>query len=145
MALKSSSTTSKTPLFLFHPGVGEIPVFLALVKHLPERPVYAFRAKGFNAGEGFFCSLEEMVSTYVSAIRTQQPHGPYALAGCSFGGMLAFATAKRLEAAGEQVSFCAIFNLPPHTSGACVSWTGCSVCYTWHFSQDSCKRRQWTI
>ena len=33
-----------TPLFLFHPGVDEILIFLTLVQHLLNRPVYAFRA-----------------------------------------------------------------------------------------------------
>ncbi|MFD6455889.1 thioesterase domain-containing protein, partial [Nocardia sp. NPDC060220] len=43
-----------------------------------------------------------------------QPHGPYALAGYSFGAAVAFEIAKRLEAEGERVDFLGSFNLPPH-------------------------------
>ncbi len=76
------SQGSKTPLWLFHPGVGE--------------------------------TIGETVRTYHDAIKTQQPQGPYALAGYSFGSMLAFETAKILEGNGDDVRFLASLNLPPH-------------------------------
>ncbi|KAJ5196059.1 Thioesterase, partial [Penicillium cf. viridicatum] len=47
-------TTVKTPLWLFHPGVGEILVFLALAQHFPDRPIYAMRPRGFNSGDETF-------------------------------------------------------------------------------------------
>ena len=112
VALQTSG--HKTPLWLVHPGVGEILVFLNLSKCLTERPVYAFRARGFNHGESFFESIPEIVSTYKAAIRIVQPHGPYAIAGYSFGAMLAFEVAKMLESEGEEVPFLGSFNLPPY-------------------------------
>ncbi|MCE7007117.1 non-ribosomal peptide synthetase [Kibdelosporangium philippinense] len=105
----------KIPLFCVHPGVGEVLVFVNLAKYLiHERPFYALRARGFNPGERPFGSFEEMVHTYVDAIRKVQPHGPYAIAGYSFGAAVAFEIAKLLEAAGERVDFLGSFNLPPH-------------------------------
>ncbi|MGW5422563.1 alpha/beta fold hydrolase [Streptomyces sp. NPDC003943] len=105
----------KTPLFCVHPGVGEVLVFVNLAKYfVGDRPFYALRARGFNPGEKPFESFEEMVSTYVAAIREKQPHGPYALAGYSYGGAVAFEMAKVLEAEGEKVDFVGSFNLPPH-------------------------------
>ncbi|KAI4158543.1 MAG: hypothetical protein LQ342_007325, partial [Letrouitia transgressa] len=104
----------KTPLWLVHPGVGEVLVFLNLSRYLTERPVYALRARGFNPGETFFESIPEIVSTYKAAIRNIQPHGPYAIAGYSFGAMLAFEIGKTLESEGEAVPFLGSFNLPPH-------------------------------
>jgi len=112
---------SKTPLWLFHPGVGEILVFLNLAKFIDDRPVYALRARGFNEGEGFFQSVEGAVQTYFRTIKKHQPHGPYAIAGYSFGSMVAFETAKLLEAAKPdarsaqpEVAFLGCLNLPPH-------------------------------
>jgi acyl-CoA synthetase (AMP-forming)/AMP-acid ligase II/thioesterase domain-containing protein/acyl carrier protein len=106
---------TKTPLFCVHPGVGEVLVFVNLAKYFAsDRPFYALRARGFNEGEEPFGTFEEMVTTYVAAIRARQPHGPYALAGYSYGGAVAFEIAKVLEADGEQVDFCGSFNLPPH-------------------------------
>ncbi|MEU8822744.1 non-ribosomal peptide synthetase [Streptomyces sp. NPDC048636] len=105
----------KTPLFCVHPGVGEVLVFVNLAKYfVGDRPFYALRARGFNEGEKPFASFEEMVDTYVRAIRARQPHGPYAVAGYSYGGAVAFEIAKALEAEGERVDFIGSFNLPPH-------------------------------
>lgn len=105
---------TKTPLWLVHPGVGEILVFLNLAKTFTDRPIYALRAKGFNAGDEVFGSLEEVISTYYEHIKRTQPHGPYAIAGYSFGAMLVFEVIKRLEANGDKVKFFGSFNLPPH-------------------------------
>ena len=62
----------KTPLWLVHPGVGEVLVFINLARHITERPVYALRARGFNAGETPFESIEEAVMTYHTAIKEVQ-------------------------------------------------------------------------
>jgi acyl-CoA synthetase (AMP-forming)/AMP-acid ligase II/thioesterase domain-containing protein len=106
---------SKTPLFCVHPGVGEVLVFVNLAKYfVHERPFYALRARGFNPGEKPFESFAEMARTYADAIRAKQPHGPYAIAGYSFGAAVAFEVAKLLEAEGERVDFLGSFNLPPH-------------------------------
>ncbi|MGI5531144.1 alpha/beta fold hydrolase [Streptomyces syringium] len=105
----------KTPLFCVHPGVGEVLVFVNLAKYfVGDRPFYALRARGFNEHEKPFASFTEMVDTYVAAIRSRQPHGPYAVAGYSYGGAVAFEIAKVLEAEGERVDFVGSFNLPPH-------------------------------
>jgi len=104
----------KTPLWLVHPGVGEVLVFINLAKHIKDRPVYALRARGFNAGEIPFESIQEAVMTYYAAIKETQPNGPYAIAGYSYGSMLAFETAKILEGNGNEVGFLGSFNLPPH-------------------------------
>jgi thioesterase domain-containing protein/acyl carrier protein len=105
----------KTPLFCIHPGVGEVLVFVNLAKYfVGDRPFYALRARGFNHGETLFTSFEEMVDIYVQAIRARQPHGPYAIAGYSYGAAVAFEIAKQLESVGERVDFVGSFNLPPH-------------------------------
>jgi acyl-CoA synthetase (AMP-forming)/AMP-acid ligase II/thioesterase domain-containing protein/acyl carrier protein len=97
---------SKTPLFCVHAGSGEVLVFLNLARYFAnERPFYALRARGFVPGERYFASFDEMVQEYVTAIRQRQPHGPYALAGYSYGGPVAFEIAKALEIAGQRVAF----------------------------------------
>jgi len=113
VSLQLSGT--KTPLFCVHPGVGEVLVFVNLAKYfVNERPFYALRARGFNEGEDYFASFDEMVQTYVEAIRRRQPRGPYAVSGYSYGGAVAFEIAKVLESRGERVDFIGSFNLPPH-------------------------------
>jgi thioesterase domain-containing protein/acyl carrier protein len=111
-------TGDGTPLFCVHPGLGEVLVFVNLAKYFTgDRPFHALRARGFGKGETHFASFDEMVATYVAAIRRTQPDGPYAVAGYSYGGAVAFEIAKRLEAEGDEVKFVGIFNLPPSISG----------------------------
>ena len=124
----------KTPLWLVHPGVGEILVFLGLSKCMDDRPVYALRARGFD-GDPYFSSIDEAVTTYYTAIKQRQPQGPYAIAGYSFGTMLAFEISKRLELGGDssEVAFLGSFNLPPHIKWRMrqLDWTACllHLCY----------------
>ncbi|KAL8705815.1 MAG: hypothetical protein Q9201_001102 [Fulgogasparrea decipioides] len=105
---------TKTPLWLVHPGVGEILVFLNLAKYIVDRPVYALRARGFDEGETYFEDIPEVIQTYHTAIKEKQPEGPYAIAGYSYGAMIAFNITKVLESNGDKVPFLGVFNLPPH-------------------------------
>ena len=59
-------TGSKIPLILAHPGGGEILIWLNLLKYLPDRPIYALRIRGMQAGEEYFRSMDEMIE-YVFA------------------------------------------------------------------------------
>lgn len=131
VTLRSGGT--KTPLWLVHPGVGEVLVFINLAWHLAddERPIYALRARGFELGQTQFSSIAETVDTYVSALLDRQPSGPYAIAGYSYGAMLAFEIAKKLDsldtAPGRGVKFLGSFNLPPHIKSRMrqLSWNIC--------------------
>ncbi|KAF4633294.1 hypothetical protein G7Y89_g4830 [Cudoniella acicularis] len=125
------SSGTKTPLWLVHPGVGEVLVFVGLAQHLADddRPVYALRARGFEPGQPGFSSINEVVDTYAAAIRRRQPRGPYALAGYSYGTMLAFQIAKKLD----MVCFLGSFNLPPHIKSRMrqLNWNMCLLHLTY--------------
>ena len=108
-----SSEGDGTPLWLVHPGVGEILIFLRLARFLTDRPVHALRARGFD-GEPFFQSVQECVSTYYDDIKRVQPEGPYAILGYSYGSTLTFELTKRLEQSGETVKFCGLIDQPPY-------------------------------
>lgn len=105
---------SKQPLFLLHPGAGEFLCWIGLLKYLPDRPIYALRAKGLHPGEGTFDGLQDLLDTYYQAIRRTQPKGPYAFLGYCFGGLLCFELTKMFEAAGESVVFCSGIDNPPN-------------------------------
>ncbi|KAG2745464.1 atromentin synthetase [Suillus brevipes Sb2] len=120
-------TGNKTPIFFVHPGVGEVLIFVNLAKYFQnERPFYALRARGFEPGHPFFTSMDEMVSCYAAAVKRTQPTGPYAIAGYSYGGVVAFEVAKRIEAMGDEVKFTGLINIPPHIADRMheIDWTG---------------------
>jgi thioesterase domain-containing protein len=119
-------TGNKTPIFMVHTGVGEVLIFVYLAKYFQnERPFYAFRARGFEPGHPFFGSMDEMVSSYAASVKRMQPHGPYAIAGYSYGGVVAFEVAKRLEAMGDEVKFTGVINILPHIADCMheIDWT----------------------
>lgn len=105
---------SKPPVYLVHPGVGEVLIFINLARILnDDRPVYALRARGFEAGETPPSSMQEMVEIYADAIVKNNPTGPYYLAGYSFGAGIAFEIGKLLETRGKVVPWLGVLNLPP--------------------------------
>lgn len=129
VVLRSGGT--KTPLWLVHPGVGEVLVFVGLAQHMAadDRPIYALRARGFEPGQSRFADINEAVTVYIAAVRQKQSCGPYAIAGYSYGAMIAFEMAKRLDTGGtkEAVGFLGSFNLPPHIKMRMrqLSWNMC--------------------
>ena len=58
-------------------------------------------------------SLVSVAEDYVREIRSVRPHGPYALAGWSVGGVLAQEIAAALQAAGEEVTVLALLDAYP--------------------------------
>jgi thioesterase domain-containing protein/acyl carrier protein len=61
-----------------------------------------------------FKNLQSMASCYVKAICKEKPHGPYALTGYSFSGMLAFEVARQLVELGKEVRLLAIIDTGPN-------------------------------
>jgi thioesterase domain-containing protein len=107
-------TGRKTPLFCVHPGTGDVLSFVNLAKYFAnERPFYALRARGFDEGDECFRTFDDMVFSYADAMRRRQPRGPYAVAGYSYGGPVAFEIAKVLESRGEHVAFVGSIDMPP--------------------------------
>jgi amino acid adenylation domain-containing protein len=98
------------PLFLFHPGDGELHHY----RHLAPRLEPRLRCFGLQAPETVssrgFGTFEARLAAYVEDVRAVQPHGPYRLAGYSFGGYPALGVAAALEAAGEEVALLAFFD-----------------------------------
>jgi thioesterase domain-containing protein len=99
------------PLFCVHGAGGDVQCFFPLARHLgAEQPCYGLQAIGLAPGEEPLASVEEMAALYVGAVRRVRAHGPYLLAGWSFGGLVAFEMAQRLRAAGEDVDLLALLD-----------------------------------
>ena len=102
---------SKMPLYIVHGAGMNVLLFNALARNMDaEQPVYGLQARGLNGVDEPLDRIEDMAAHYLAAIRAQNPTGPYALAGFSFGGLIAFEMAKQLLALGEEVRFLAMFD-----------------------------------
>jgi acetoacetyl-CoA synthetase len=97
--------SDRRPLFIAPGMSGDVLGLRGLALQLRgERAVYGLRGRGFDDGQTPWRRIEEMAE-HVGNIRTIRPTGPYALAGYSLGGAVAFEIARRLRAAGESMDF----------------------------------------
>jgi amino acid adenylation domain-containing protein len=95
---------NKTPLFIVHGAGLHVLNFVNLIKYFDEnQPVYGIEGTTKEYNE-WYESIESMAAHYVAAIIKINPKGPYALAGFSFGGVVAFEMARQLKEQGKTVS-----------------------------------------
>jgi amino acid adenylation domain-containing protein len=111
------------PLFLVHQINGDLVLYRELARALAgERPLYGLQALGLEDRATPHESIEAMAAHYLREIRVVQAHGPYAIAGHSTGGLIAFEMAQQLSRAGERVEFLAIIDADAAlASGRCLS------------------------
>ncbi|MGW7276659.1 thioesterase domain-containing protein, partial [Streptomyces sp. NPDC054864] len=104
----------ESPLFCAHPVLGLSWCYSGLIQHVPSSvPVIGLQARGMFEDAPLPGSIEEMARDYAQLIRSVQPSGPYRLLGWSYGGLVAHATAVRLQDEGEQVSLLALIDAYP--------------------------------
>jgi amino acid adenylation domain-containing protein len=100
------------PLFCIHGGDGGVLFYRDLAAKLPPgRPLLAIESPALAAEEEALpVPVGETAAAYVAALREHQLHGPFHLAGYSYGGLLVLEIARRLIAAGETVAFAGLFD-----------------------------------
>ncbi len=109
------------PLFIAHSLAGTVFELWALAREMDcHCTVYGIQARGLREGEVSNNSVEDMAVDYVEQIRSVQPDGPYALAGFSLGGLIAFAMGQRLLQYGEKVELLALVD--SHVDEQCLTF-----------------------
>lgn len=102
---------SKPPLFCVHPAGGHAICYYDLSRCLDkDQPFYGLQAWGLEEGQQPYATAEEMAAFYLKTIKAHFPHGPYRLAGWSFGGLIAFELAQQFRAQGDEVALLALFD-----------------------------------
>jgi acetoacetyl-CoA synthetase len=104
------------PLFVVNALLPLRPVVLRLRTN---RPILGLEERGMEPREDPETRIEYMAQTFVDTIRSVQPHGPYALVGYSFSGLVAFEMARRLTMLGEEVDTLALID--PEVHHSCLS------------------------
>lgn len=101
----------KMPLYIVHGAGLNVLLFNTLAMNMdPNQPVYGLQARGLNGIDEPFNRMEDIAAHYIKEILAQNPEGPYALAGYSFGGIIAYEMAKQLDRMGKQVKMLAMFD-----------------------------------
>ncbi|TWI96343.1 amino acid adenylation domain-containing protein [Mucilaginibacter frigoritolerans] len=102
---------SKMPLYIVHGAGLNVLLFNALAMNMDEeQPVYGLQAKGLNGIDEPLDVMEEIAANYNAEIIAQNPDGPYALAGYSLGGTIAYEMARQLMEMGKEVKMLALFD-----------------------------------
>ena len=104
----------RAPFFLLHRARGHLLPYQQLVQHLSsDLPLYGLQAVERAPDMPLHTTIEEMAEHQIAVMRRVQPSGPYRFGGSSFGGVLAFEIARRLEQQGERVSLLALLDTDP--------------------------------
>ena len=120
---------SKVPVYIIH-GIGlNLLNFSGLVAHTdPDQPIYGLQAKGLDGTEEPLDKMEDIAAHYIAEVLEHNPTGPYAIAGYSFGGYVAYEMAQQLTAMGKEVKMLAMFDtdaralINHHTAMGRVIW-----------------------
>ncbi|AYL95862.1 non-ribosomal peptide synthetase [Mucilaginibacter celer] len=114
---------SKMPLYIVHGAGLNVLLFNALAINMDaDQPVYGLQAKGLNGIDEPLSEIKDIAAHYIGAIQAQNPNGPYALAGYSFGGIIAWEMTRQLEAQGKQVKMLAMFDTYAYRSPFFDPW-----------------------
>lgn len=114
---------NKMPLYMVHGAGLNVLLFNTLASNMsPDQPVYGLQAKGLNGIDEPLDNIEDIAAHYIAAIMEQNPSGPYALAGYSFGGIIAYEMARQLEALGKEVKMLAMFDTYAYRSPFYDPW-----------------------
>ncbi|AKD55177.1 non-ribosomal peptide synthetase [Spirosoma radiotolerans] len=102
---------SKTPIYIIH-GIGlNLLNFSGLVSYMDaEQPIYGLQALGLDGVDEPLDNMEAIAAHYLTEVIDQNPTGPYAIAGYSFGGYVALEMARQLKAMGKEVKLVAMFD-----------------------------------
>jgi iron transport multicopper oxidase len=109
---KRSNPTSAGNFFLFPDGSGSPFSYAALEPISPDFDVYGLVCPFIDSPDDYTGGIEATVKIYLSAIRDQQPHGPYHFGGWSVGGVLAYEASRQLIEAKQKVQSLILIDAP---------------------------------
>lgn len=111
--LRTGAAATKPPLFGIHGIGGGVLFYREIAESLDaDIPVYGLQSLGMDGIQTPLERVEDMATLYIKEMRQVQRHGPYHLAGYSFGGFIALEMAVQLQAVGETVAFLAMLDAP---------------------------------
>jgi amino acid adenylation domain-containing protein len=110
--LVSLTSGSKPPLFLAHPGGGNVSCYRELSRLLDDRPVFGLQHRGACAErlEGNRETVESLAAEYLAAVMKEQPTGVLHFGGWSFGGLVAYEMACQAVRQGREVGLVAVID-----------------------------------
>ncbi|KAH8423424.1 polyketide synthase [Aspergillus melleus] len=109
---RRSNLSSNKQLFLFPDGSGSPASYAQFENLSPDFEVYGLFCPYLKIPQAETNGLAATVGIYISAIRENQPHGPYHLGGWSIGGVYAYEASNRLVQMREHVALLLLIDSP---------------------------------
>ncbi|MGE5340127.1 MAG: amino acid adenylation domain-containing protein [Candidatus Omnitrophota bacterium] len=108
-------------LFLIHDGTGEVEGYIEFCKHITgDFNIWGIRADRLEDLATREVTIPELAHEYIETIKRIQPDGPYAIAGWSLGGTIAFEMAVQWEAMNESLNLLTLIDSPPPAENVLV-------------------------
>jgi amino acid adenylation domain-containing protein len=114
----------RLPIYMIHAYLGTALRYRRLGQYLPaDRPLVGIQVQAFD-GESVATrtTVDQLATEAVVQIRALQAHGPYVVGGHSAGGLVAFETARRLAAEGEEIPLVVLLDSPVPRSSLHYLW-----------------------
>jgi len=97
-------------VYCVHPASGNAFVYQELAAELGAHGLVGIHARGLGTSGDPETTIPALAASYAAEICRAQPTGPYALAGWSVGGVIAYAVGAALIAAGHEVDLVALLD-----------------------------------
>ena len=108
------------PLVCINPASGFSWLYTGLLRYLGgDYPIIGLQSPREGGAIATANTMDAACDMYYEELKKVQPHGPYHLAGYSFGGNVAHTLAARLQQEGEEVAFVGLFDTYPTE---CQDW-----------------------
>lgn len=129
------SSSKKHPIFFVHPIEGFIKPLERLAARL-DCPAYGIQC----TADAPVDTIEELAAFYVAKIKTVQHKGPYAIAGYSFGALIAFVMVTQLESSNESAKLVMLDGAPKY-----VNWYTQTHKQRYNSSGDSNQNQSYAL
>jgi thioesterase domain-containing protein/acyl carrier protein len=117
------ATGHKMPVYLIHGDGMNVANFSNLANYMDaDQPVYSLQPLGLEEQDAPQDNMADIAAYYIKEIMENDPEGPYAIAGYSFGGYLAVEMRQQLVAMGKEVKLIAIFDTNAQNTEYTKGW-----------------------
>ncbi|KAL7623342.1 hypothetical protein AAE478_007023 [Parahypoxylon ruwenzoriense] len=110
--LQGNHRTASRQLFMIPDGSGSATSYTEISELGPDVAVWGMFSPFMKTPEEYKCGVYGMATKFIEEMKRRQPQGPYAVAGWSAGGVIAYEIVNQLTKAGEEVSHLLIIDAP---------------------------------
>ncbi|KAI1875243.1 hypothetical protein JX265_004301 [Neoarthrinium moseri] len=110
--LQGNHRTATKQLFMIPDGSGSATSYTEITEVGPDVAVWGLFSPFMKTPEEYKCGVYGMATKFITEMKRRQPTGPYAVAGWSAGGVIAYEIVNQLTKANEEVSNLIIIDAP---------------------------------